>query len=202
MDNKVQNIILKALTFILIGTGVLMTYWVMNDDNPYPMKPWEHAEWGKKAYNEEFQGKDEKLTPAEASVWIKDKTEELVNEKKQNLDNDVSKVIDYTRVLLFLCIILVLASFVYLITIDYKKALKILAGFVALGLFIYISYITASDEVPMCISAMDGNVEGCQKPIFTSDNWKIASAAISTTLILIIVTVLAWISGSVMKLFR
>ena len=34
MDNKVQNLVLKALMIVIIGTGVLMTYWVMNDDNP------------------------------------------------------------------------------------------------------------------------------------------------------------------------
>jgi uncharacterized membrane protein len=197
MDNKIQNIILKAIIFIFIGTGVFMTYNVMNDDNPYGMQPEEHREWGKKAYNEE----GENLTPGEANVWITKKTEEIVEEKKEILDSHVSNVIDYTRFLVIFSVVLVLGSFVYLITIDYKKALKILAGMTALVLFLYISYAIASDAVPACIGIMDGDVAECKK-IYTPSNWKIASAAISTTLVLIIITILAWVSGPVMKLFR
>ena len=198
MDNKVQNIILKALTIILIGTGVLMTYMVMNDENPYSMSSEEKIALGEKEYSK----KKEKLEYADAQVWIKNKSDEIVSEKEETLTNDVSNVIDFTTGILILSGLLVLASFVYLITIDYKKALKILAGVAALFLFLIISYYTASDQVPACIAAMDGELDVCQKAIYTSANWKIASAAISTTLILIIITALAWISGPVMKLFR
>ena len=201
MDNKVQNIVLKALMIVIIGTGVLLTYWVMNDDNPYSMKPEEHMEWGKQAYNEKFSG-DKKLTMGEANEWIVKETDKIVEEKKESLNSDVSLVIGFTRLLLVLAVLLVLASFVYLVTIDYIKALKILAGILLLGLFMIVCYFMASDQVPVCIKAMEGELEPCQEALYTSANWKMASAAILTTVILIVVTVLAWISGPIMKLFR
>jgi uncharacterized membrane protein len=201
MDNKVQNLVLKILMVVIIGVGALMTYWVTNDDNPFSMKPEEHMEWGKQAYNEKFSG-DKKLTMGEANEWIVKETDKIVKEKKETLNNDVSNVIGFTSFLLIFAVVLVLASFIYLITIDYVKALRILAGVLMLGLFMVICYYMASDQVPVCIAAMEGELEPCQEPLYTSANWKIASAAILTTVVLIIITVLAWISGPIMKLFR
>ncbi|GEM_PF-6857288 len=279
MDNKVQNIVLKALMVLIIGTGVLLTYWVMNDDNPLPLKPEEHRQWTYIEWNEwkkekgkvlsedgglrkitnndtwiddevkiltkdgdsldvfltaniildeltkdsglesdsiktlknevlkvlsisDEDSRDAPLFTSQVDSWINYRTEQLVKIKSDILLADVSKVIGFTRLLLILAVVLVLASFVYLITIDYIKALKILAGILLLGLFMWITYFMASDQVPVCISAMEGDLEVCQEPIYSSANWKIASAAILTTIILIVVTILAWISGPIMKLFR
>ena len=279
MDNKVQNIVLKALMVLIIGTGVLLTYWVMNDDNPLPLKPEEHRQWTYIEWNEwkkekgkvlsedgglrkitnddtwiddevkiltkggdsldvfltanivideltkdsglesdsiktlknevlkvlsisDEDSRDAPLFTSQVDSWINYRTEQLVKIKSDILFSDVSKVIGFTRLLLILAVVLVLASFVYLITIDYIKALKILAGILLLGLFMCITYFMASDQVPVCISAMEGDLEVCQEPIYSSANWKIASAAILTTIILIVVTILAWISGPIMKLFR
>ena len=279
MDNKVQNIVLKALMVLIIGTGVLLTYWVMNDDNPLPLKPEEHRQWTYIEWNEwkkekgkvlsedgglrkitnddtwigdevkiltkggdsldvfltaniildeltkdsglesdsiktlknevlkvlsisDKDSRDAPLFTSQVDSWINYRTEQLVKIKSDILFSDVSKVIGFTRLLLILAVVLVLASFVYLITIDYIKALKILAGILLLGLFMCITYFMASDQVPVCISAMEGDLEVCEEPIYSSANWKIASAAILTTIILIVVTILAWISGPIMKLFR
>ena len=279
MDNKVQNIVLKALMVLIIGTGVLLTYWVMNDDNPLPLKPEEHRQWTYIEWNEwkkekgkvlsedgglrkitnddtwigdevkiltkggdsldvfltaniildeltkdsglesdsiktlknevlkvlsisDKDSRDAPLFTSQVDSWINYRTEQLVKIKSDILLSDVSKVIGFTRLLLILAVVLVLASFVYLITIDYIKALKILAGILLLGLFMCITYFMASDQVPVCISAMEGDLEVCEEPIYSSANWKIASAAILTTIILIVVTILAWISGPIMKLFR
>ena len=200
MDNKVQNIILKGITVFLIGVGVLLTVWVMRDDNPYPMQPNDQRQWAIKEANE--KNLDTKLTEQELSKWINERTDEIVKDKKQTLVDDVSNVIAFSSGLLFIALFLVIGGFVYLLIIDTKKALKILAGIGAFALFMTIIYYSSSNEVPVCISAMDGDVL-CEKDLkFTPENWKIASAAISTTLLLIGVTVLAWISGSVMKLFR
>lgn len=200
MDNKIQNIVLKSITIILIGIGVLMTVWVMRDDNPTNMKKEEHKQWAIKKAKK--LNKDKKLTADDLNIWIDKQTDEIVKEKEQILINDVSNVIDYTSVLLLISFILVVASFGYLFFIDYKKALKILAGVSALVLFVIISYYTASDKVPECIKAMDSDVICAKDFKFTSGNWKIASMAVTSSLLLICVTVLAWISGSVMKYFR
>ena len=335
MDNKVQNLVLKILMVVIIGVGALLTYWVTNDDNPYPMKPeqhlqWTYAEWndllnekgmvlsddgnslrkigknekkilngskilrgndtvdvflstkilidnlidkglekdsieilkaefisavtltgylGKKGaiienhesdvnfirnndkltdekkkkkvaessekankellnlakdYNKETNKEDlaKPLFKTSVDSWTYYRTDLLVKIKKQILFGDVSKVIGFTRILLILAVVLIVASFIYLITIDYVKALRILAGVLLLGLFMVVCYYMASDQVPVCIAAMEGELEPCQEPLYTSANWKIASAAILTTVVLIIITVLAWISGPIMKLFR
>ena len=45
MDTKVQNIVLKSITALIIFLGVLFTVWVMGDDNPAEMSYEQQEQW-------------------------------------------------------------------------------------------------------------------------------------------------------------
>jgi len=256
MDNKIQNIVLKSLVFLIIGLGILMTFMVMNDDDPNPMKIDEQQQWAIKEYNgwlkekgiekevfengkkavkkfltyniiieeltDQYDLSDKKeinklkegimdslslsekdlknvLQDSDVNKWKVYRTGVIVKEKKKKLKNDVSNVIFFTRILLILAVCLVLASFIYILVIDYVKGLKILAGILALVLFVIIIYYIASDIVPTFAECEELDEE-CKK--FTPYNWKISSAAILSSLTLLTLAIIAVISGSVMKLFR
>jgi hypothetical protein len=64
-----------------------------------------------------------------------------------------------------------------------------------------IVYAGSSSDVPAeMINSEVGLLE--EEKIHTPENWKIASAAINATGILILVALIGWIGGTVVKYFR
>ena len=115
--------------------------------------------------------------------------------------NNVSLVIGFTNTILILAVIIVLGGFVYLAIIDRQKALRILAGIGIFSLLMVIVYISSSSDVPAeMINSEVGLLD--EEKIHTPENWKIASAAINATGILIFVALIGWIGGTVVKYFR
>ena len=73
-----------------------------------------------------------------------------------------------------------LLGFVYLSYINWPKAKKILAGVGVFALFMIIVYFISVDE--------------------RGTDWTLANTAINSTVLLIIVALVSWIGGSVLKL--
>ncbi len=199
MDTKVQNIVLKSITALIIFLGVLFTVWVMSDDNPAEMSYEQQEQWAIKEAKD--QKLNETLSSVELNQHITQRTGEIAEEKSKTLWGDVSLVIGFTNTILVLAVLIVLGGFVYLFIIDSKKALRILSGIGIFALLMVIVYFASSSNVPAeMISSEVGLLE--EEKIHTPENWKIASAAINATGILILVALIGWIGGTVVKYFR
>ena len=199
MDTKVQNIVLKSITALIIFLGVLFTVWVMGDDNPAEMSYEQQEQWAIKEAKDLELNKE--LTSSELNLHITQRTGEIAQEKSKTLWGDVSLVIGFTNTILIFAVIIVLGGFVYLVIIDRQKALRILAGIGLFSLLMVIVYFASSSDVPAeFISSEMGLLE--EEKIHTPENWKIASAAINATGILILVALLGWIGGTAVKYFR
>lgn len=199
MDTKVQNIVLKSITGLIIFLGVLFTVMVMGDDNPAEMSYAQQEQWAIK------EAKDlklnEELSSSELNEHITNRTSEIAEEKSKALWSDVSLVIGFTNTILILGVIIILGGFIYLLVIDSKKALRILAGIGMFALLMVIVYAVSSSDVPAeMVNSEIGLLE--EEKIHTPGNWKIASAAINATGILILVALIGWIGGTVVKYFR
>ena len=199
MDTKVQNVVLKSITALIIFLGVLFTVWVMSDDNPAEMSYEQQEQWAIKEAKD--QKLNETLSSVELNQHITQRTGEIAEEKSKTLWGDVSLVIGFTNTILVLAVLIVLGGFVYLFIIDSKKALRILSGIGIFALLMVIVYFASSSNVPAeMISSEVGLLE--EEKIHTPENWKIASAAINATGILILVALIGWIGGTVVKYFR
>jgi hypothetical protein len=199
MDTKVQNIVLKSITALIIFLGVLFTVWVMSDDNPAEMSYEQQEQWAIKEAKD--QKLNETLSSVELNQHITQRTGEIAEQKSKTLWGDVSLVIGFTNTILVLAVLIVLGGFVYLFIIDSKKALRILSGIGIFALLMVVVYFASSSDVPAeMISSEVGLLE--EEKIHTPGNWKIASAAINATGILILVALIGWIGGTVIKYFR
>ena len=199
MDTKVQNIVLKSITGLIIFLGVLFTIMVMGDDNPAEMSYAQQEQWAIK------EAKDlklnEELSSSELNEHITSRTSEISLEKSKALWGDVSMVIGFTNAILILGVLIIIGGFIYLLVIDSKKALRILAGIGMFTLLMVIVYAVSSSDVPAeMVNSEIGLLE--EEKIHTPGNWKIASAAINATGILILVALIGWIGGAVIKYFR
>ena len=195
MENDKQNLITRVITYLVIFLGVLFTLIVMSDDNPKEMNP---EQIKVAAFNNdqfEFE-KDEK------GRFIKDK---FGNYTYKDLDNDstysksegeilrnyqtsLEKTLDsHVFTLTFFSIVTVTATFLllilgfgYLAYINWAKAKKILTGVGIFVLFMLIVYFTSVDD--------------------RGTDWTLANTAINSTVLLILIALISWIGGSVIKL--
>ena len=195
MENDKQNLITRVITYLVIFLGVLFTLIVMSDDNPKEMNP---EQIKVAAFNNdqfEFE-KDEK------GRFIKDK---FGNYTYKDLDNDstysksegeilrnyqtsLEQTLDsHVFTLTFFSIVTVLATFLllilgfgYLAYINWAKAKKILIGVGIFVLFMLIVYFISVDD--------------------RGTDWTLANTAINSTVLLILIALISWIGGSVIKL--
>ena len=195
MENDKQNLITRVITYLVIFLGVLFTLIVMSDDNPKEMNP---EQIKVAAFNNdqfEFE-KDEK------GRFIKDK---FGNYTYKDLDNDstyrksegeilrnyqtsLEQTLDsHVFTLTFFSIITVTATFLllilgfgYLAYINWAKAKKILTGVGIFTLFMLIVYFISVDD--------------------RGTDWTLANTAINSTVLLILIALISWIGGSVIKL--
>ena len=199
MDTKTQNIVLKSITALIIFLGVLFTVMVMGDDNPAEMSYEQQEQWAIKEAKDLELNKE--MTSSELNQHITTRTAEIAEEKSKTLWSDVSLVIGFTNTILILAVLIVLGGFVYLAIIDRQKALRILTGIGIFAVLMIFVYFISSSEVPAEMIASETGLLNEEK-IHTPENWKIASAAINATGILIFVALFGWIGGTIIKYFR
>ncbi len=191
MDIKIQNIVLKSVSALIILLGVYFTLMVMGDDNPNEMSYEQQEQWAiKEAIDQEL---NKTLTEAELNAFKAQRTTEIAAEKAETLSRDVSRVIDFSIYMLYLAAVLIVAAFVYLAVIDTKKALKILAGVALFILAMVIVYYSSSDSIPEGASAEQASSIG---------DMNLASTAINATGLLIGIALLGWLGGAFVKAFR
>ena len=195
MENDKQNLITRVITYLVIFLGVLFTLIVMSDDNPKEMNP---EQIKVAAFNNdqfEFE-KDEKgrfikdkfgnYTYKDLdndSTYSKSEGEILRNYQtslEQTLDSHVFTLTFFSIVTVTATFLLLILGFGYLAYINWAKAKKILTGVGIFVLFMLIVYFMSVDD--------------------RGTDWTLANTAINSTVLLILVALISWIGGSVIKL--
>ena len=201
MDNKIQNIVLKSVMGLIIFLGTLFTVWVVMSGDPGNMSDVELEQLAiQKAKAENLQNS---MSQIDLDQWLRDTAKEIKIEKEKTTFSAVSLVIDFTQYIFYFTILLVVASVGYLFTVDAKKAAINIAGIIGVVGFIFIIYATAGSDVPQEYVAAE-TLKGVadEDRSFTEGNWQFASAALTSTVILVVVALLGWIGGTVMKMFK
>ena len=195
MENDKQNLITRVITYLVIFLGVLFTLIVMSDDNPKEMNP---EQIKVAAFNNdqfEFE-KDEKgrfikdkfgnYTYKDLdndSTYSKSEGEILRNYQtslEQTLDSHVFTLTFFSIITVTATFLLLILGFGYLAYINWAKAKKILTGVGIFVLFMLIVYFISVDD--------------------RGTDWTLANTAINSTVLLILVALISWIGGSVIKL--
>ena len=195
MENDKQNLITRVITYLVIFLGVLFTLIVMSDDNPKEMNP---EQIKVAAFNNdqfEFE-KDEKgrfikdkfgnYTYKDLdndSTYSKSEGEILRNYQtslEQTLDSHVFTLTFFSIVTVIATFLLLILGFGYLAYINWAKAKKILTGVGIFLLFMLIVYFISVDD--------------------RGTDWTLANTAINSTVLLILIALISWIGGSVIKL--
>ena len=195
MENDKQNLITRVITYLVIFLGVLFTLIVMSDDNPKEMNP---EQIKVAAFNNdqfEFE-KDEKgrfikdkfgnYTYKDLdndSTYSKSEGEILRNYQtslEQTLDSHVFTLTFFSIVTVTATFLLLILGFGYLAYINWAKAKKILTGVGIFVLFMLIVYFISVDD--------------------RGTDWTLANTSINSTVLLILVALISWIGGSVIKL--
>jgi len=201
MDNKIQNIVLKSVMGLIIFLGTLFTIWVVMSGDPGNMSDVELEQLAiQKAKAENLQNS---MSQLDLDQWLRDTAKEIKTEKEKATFSAVSLVIDFTKYIFYFTILLVVASVGYLFTVDAKKAAINIAGIIGVVGFIFIIYATAGSDVPQEYVAAE-TLKGVadEDRSFTEGNWQFASAALTSTVILVVLALLGWIGGTVMKMFK
>jgi len=201
MDNKIQNIVLKSIMGLIVFLGTLFTIWVVMSGDPGNMSDVELEQLAiQKAKSENLQNS---MSQIELDQWLRETAKEIKIEKEKATFSAVSLVIDFTKYIFYFTILLVVASVGYLFTVDAKKATINMAGIFGVVAFILIIYSTAGSDVPQEYVAAE-TLKGVadEDRSFTEGNWQFASAALTSTVILVGVALLGWIGGTVTKMFK
>ena len=201
MDNKIQNIVLKSIMGLIVFLGTLFTIWVVMSGDPGNMSDVELEQLAiQKAKSENLQNS---MSQIELDQWLRETAKEIKIEKEKATFSAVSLVIDFTKYIFYFTILLVVASVGYLFTVDAKKATINMAGIVGVVAFILIIYTTAGSDVPQEYVAAE-TLKGVadEDRSFTEGNWQFASAALTSTVILVGIALLGWIGGTVTKIFK
>tara|TARA_Y100000768_G_scaffold349242_1_gene298664 strand:- start:922 stop:1521 length:600 start_codon:yes stop_codon:yes gene_type:complete len=190
MENNKQNLITKIVTYSIVFLGILFTLWVMNDDNPAEMSYEQQKQWA--IVEAKSLGLANEMTATELNAHLSNRTLEISLEKEKTLWSDVSKLINFSMLIIYLAIGLVIAAYAYLAYIDPKKAIKSLIGLGIFALFILAVYLfsfNVSDQ-----ELFDYNNKLLSIKVVKSDI-VMAKMAISSTIILIFIAVLGWIGS-------
>tara|TARA_Y100000992_G_C21272853_1_gene497916 strand:+ start:1820 stop:2419 length:600 start_codon:yes stop_codon:yes gene_type:complete len=190
MENNKQNLITKIVTYSIVFLGILFTLWVMNDDNPAEMSYEQQKQWA--IVEAKSQGLANEMTATELNAHLSNRTLEISLEKEKTLWSDVSKLINFSMLIIYLAIGLVIAAYAYLAYIDPKKAIKSLIGlgiFVLFILAVYLFSFNVSDQ-----ELFEYNNKLLSIKVVKSDI-VMAKMAISSTIILIFIAVLGWIGS-------
>ena len=190
MENNKQNLITKIVTYSIVFLGILFTLWVMNDDNPAEMSYEQQKQWA--IVEAKSQGLANEMTASELNSHLSNRTLEISLEKEKTLWSDVSTLINFSMLIIYLAIGLVIAAFVYLAYINPKKAIKSLIGLGIFTLFILAVYLfsfNVSDK-----ELFEYNNRLLSIKVVKSDI-VMAKMAISSTIILTFIAVLGWIGS-------
>lgn len=202
MNNKVQNIVLKSISYLIIIVGVILTINIIGDGNPPAMSD---AEFEQLAIREaKAQNLQDTKSQAELNQWIAQRGVEIKEEQTEVLYNDVSTMYSFTYFVIVLSIILVVGAFVNLIVINPKKAISTLIKIAAVGVVLIAIFYAVDTTVPedMIYEETVKKLVPENERMYTPENWQLASFFWVSFEVLAGVALLGIIAGLFAKLIK
>lgn len=203
MNNNILNIGLKSLVAILAVIGILLTVSLVQGGNPSAYDNQDIVKLGTEVAIE--QGKNDQLTQAELDKFIIDEGLKIKAEREKEVQANVDTIMNFTFYLLGAVVLVLILGTLLSIAGDLKKYLIGIISTVAFLVLVYIIYVSTSSEVPieyLTAEAKELADNPNFKPVYTPENWKMVSAAFTTTLILGGIAIAMWVLGSFMKIIK
>lgn len=203
MNNNTLNIGLKALVAIIAIVGIYLTVTLVQGGNPSAYDNKDIVRLGTEVAVE--QNKKDELSQTQLETFIMDEGERIKKEREAEVQENVNTIMDFTLYVLGAVIFVLVLGTILSIAGDFKKYLVGIVATVGFLLLVYIIYVTTSDVVPaeyLVAEAKEIANNPEFEPVYTPSNWKMVSAAFTTTIILGGFAILMWIAGSVMKIVK
>lgn len=203
MNNNIINIGLKVVVAIIILIGSVMTVNIVKQGDPSAYDLKDIKKLGQEVAIE--QGKDKELTQGDLETFILDEGKKIQEERIKEVQSSVDTIMNFTIYLLGTVIVVLILGSLISIAGEFKKYLVGIISTVVFLILLYVIYVTTGDEVPNQYVVME-NARIAEEPdyerMFTPENWKLVGAAFTTSLLLIGIAALAWITGSIMKIVK
>jgi hypothetical protein len=203
MNNNILNIGLKALVAIIAIVGIYLTVTLVQGGNPASYDNKDIVKLGTEVALE--QNKKDELSQAELEKFIMDEGIRVKEEREAAVQSNVNTILNFTFYVLGAVIVVLILGSALSIAGDFKKSLVGIISTVGFLILVYIIYSVTSDVVPAEYLAAEAK-ELANNPefeaVYTPSNWKMVSAAFTTTMILGGVAIFMWIAGSVMKIVK
>ncbi len=203
MNSNIINIGLKVVVAIIIIIGTVMTVGIVKGGNPSAYDDQDITKLGQEVAM--AQGKDKELSQVDLDRFILDEGLKIKAEREKEVQSNVDSIMNFTVYLLGAVVIVLLLGTLLSIAGDFKKYLVGIISTVAFLIILYVIYASTSSEVPAEYVAMEAKRTADDPEyvkMFTPGNWKMVSAAFTTSVLLIAVAGFAWVAGSIMKIVK
>ena len=203
MNNNIINIGLKVVVAVIVLIGSVMTVGIVKGGNPSAYDAQDITKLGQEIAIE--QGKDKELSQVELDRFILDEGIKVKEQREKEVQESVNSIMNFTFYVLGIVVIVLILGTVLSIAGDFKKYLIGIISTITFLIILYIIYASTGDEVSAEYIAMEAKRSADDPnyaPMFTSGNWKMVSAAFTTSVLLIGVAALAWVAGAVMKIVK
>lgn len=203
MNNNIVNMGLKAIVAIIAIVGIVLTIGLVRGGNPSAYDDADIMKLGTEIAVE--QGKDKTMTQSELERFIFDEGTRVKEEREKEVQANVNVIMNFTFYVLGAVILVLILGTVASIAGDFKKYMVGIIGMIGFLILLFVIYSTASDEIPAQYLAYEAK-ELANDPdyisVYTPSNWKMVSAALTSTFVLGGIAIAMWIVGSVMKIVK
>lgn len=201
MNDKILNISAKGLMILVILIGVILSWVVISYGNPQAYDDDDIYRMGKEVAIKE--GKNQEYDQAKLDAFIEETGTAMKQELSEKQDSNVFNVLVFTLWIFWITVGIVVIGSLFGVALDPKKYLIGIAGMIVLALLVYIVWQTASDVLPAKLEAKNADLikEG-KEAIYDGAGMKLAGGTITSTIILMVVGVLAVIGSSIYKIVK
>lgn len=201
MNDKILNISAKGLMILVIVIGVILSWVVISYGNPQAYDDDDIYRMGKEVAIKE--GKNKEYDQAKLDAFIETTGTELKQELSAKQDSNVFNVLVFTLWIFGITAAIVVLGSVFGVALDPKKYLLGIAGMVVLILLVYIVWQTSTEELPAKLVAKNTDlVKEGKEAIYDGAGMKLAGGALTSTIILMVIGVVAVIGSSIYKVVK
>lgn len=198
MNDKIINLGAKGIMILLIVIGVILSYIVISYGNPQAYKDNDMYQMGREVALKE--GKDKSMTQAELDNFIMTTGQAMKDELSATQDSNVFNAIMFTLIIFIVTAGVVLLGSVFGLVLDPKKYLMGVVGVIVLFILVYAVWAGSSDELPAkLVEANNNMISDGKNPIYENSGMKLAGGAIWSTVVLLVLAVIAWVGSAVYK---
>lgn len=203
MNDNIVGMGLKAIVTIIAVVGIVLTIGLVRGGNPSAYDNADIMKLGTEIAAE--QGKDKTLTQAELERFIFDEGTRVKEEREAEVQGSVNTIMNFTFYVLGAVVLVLIIGTLFSILGDFKKNMVGIIGMIGFLILLFVIYTTASNEVPAQYLAYEAK-ELANNPdyvsVYTPGNWKMVSAALTSTFILGGIAIAMWVVGSVLKIVK